>query len=195
MRVIPLAAYLDRGNAGGAGAAAPFVPQMSREEELAQARQESESLGREVARCEHEAVLLNERQLFDARLAEARQAWAQEQGQELAKAIGDGLSRIEAAIGEVTARLLEPLIIAEARRTALAELKETLSELLANPETATLRIEGPDDLLAALRQGLGLKNNIAFQVSDRPDIHVETGNTVIETRLGPWAARLREAMG
>lgn len=142
MRVIPLAAYLDRGSTG-LPAATAAAPQMTREEEIAQARREIEMSAREEARREFEAELSNERQRFEIRLAEARQTWAEEQGQELARAMGDGLARIESAIAEVTARLLEPLIVAEARRTALAELKETLSEMLANPETATLRIEGP----------------------------------------------------
>lgn len=198
MRVIPLAAYLDRGSPTGPGSSAiagPAISQVTREEEISQARRESEKLGREAARLEHEEELRNERERFETRLAEERQAWAREQGGELAKGIEAGFTRIEAAIAEVTARLLEPVIIEEARRTALADLRETLGGLLADPDTARLKIEGPGDLLVALREGLGSKDNlVVFAPSDRPDIRVETGDTVIETRLGAWASRLREAM-
>lgn len=198
MKVVPLAAYLDRRNAsaGSTPATVTAAPPMTREEEIAEARRDSERLGREAAQREHEATLAAAQERFEIRLAEERQLWARQQGDVLARTLGDGLTRIEAEIAEVTARLLEPFILAEARRKTLVELQETLRDMLADPETATLRIEGPADLLAALREGIGSKDNlVTFQVSDRPDIHVETGNTVIQTRLGAWTARLKEAMG
>lgn len=198
MKVVTLAAYLDRGNAGAGTAPVTVtsVPPMTREEEIAEARHDSERLGREAARREHEEALQAAQQRFDERLAEERQLWTREQGDVLARALGDGLTRIEAEIAEVTARLLEPFILAEARRKTLVELQATLRDMLADPETATLRIEGPADLLAALREGIGSKDNlVTFQVSDHPDVHVETGNTVIETRLGAWTMRLKEAIG
>ncbi|MBK1869637.1 hypothetical protein [Taklimakanibacter albus] len=198
MKVVTLAAYLDRGNAGPG--AVPLTvtaaPLMTREEEIAEARRDSERLGREAAQREHEEALQAAQQRFEARLAEERQLWTREQGDALARALGDGLTQIEAEIAEVTARLLEPFILAEARRKTLVELQETLRDMLADPETATLRIEGPADLIAALREGIGSKDNlVTFQVSERPDVHVETGNTVIETRLAAWTTRLKEAMG
>jgi hypothetical protein len=200
MKVVPLAAYLDRGSAGAGVGAAPLTvtaaPPMTREEEIAEARRDSERLGREAARREHEEALAAAQQRFEDRIAEERQLWTREQGDALARTLGDGLTRIEAEIAEVTARLLEPFILAEARRKTLVELQETLRDMLADPETATLRIEGPADLLAALREGIGSKDNlVTFQVSDRPDVHVETGNTVVETRLAAWTTRLKEAMG
>jgi hypothetical protein len=198
MKVVTLAAYLDRGNAGAgiAPLTVTAVPPMTREEEIAEARRDSERLGREAAQREHEEALQAAQQRFEERLAEERQLWTREQGDVLARALGDGLTRIEAKIAEVTARLLEPFILAEARRKTLVELQETLRDMLADPEIATLRIEGPADLLAALREGIGSKDNLVkFEVNDRPDVHVETGNTVIETRLGAWATRLKEAMG
>lgn len=196
MKVVPLSAYLDRGRATGASVlvTSAAAPQMTREEEIAAARRESELLGRETAQRDYEEALRAAEQKFEARLAEERQLWVREQGAALTQALGDGFTRIEAEIAEVTARLLEPFIIAEARRKMLVELQQTLAELLADPEATTLRIEGPGDLLAVLREGLGSKDNlVTFQVSDRPDVHVETGNTVIETRLSAWSARLKEA--
>lgn len=196
MRVIPLAAYLDRGNAGAAGAPpqAPATAQVTREEEIAEARREGERLGHEAARRAHEEDLRKERQVFEERLAEERRAWTETQGEAFAKAIAGGLARIEAAIADVTARLIEPLIVAEAHKTTLAELKHLLSDMLSKPDVATIRVSGPEDLLSALRDGLGQSANVVFTASGEPDIYVETGNTVIETRLEPWAARLREAM-
>ncbi|MFZ5673465.1 MAG: hypothetical protein ACOZAM_10940 [Pseudomonadota bacterium] len=196
MKVVPLSAYLDRGKATGATAPVTpaTAPQMTREEEIAAARRDSERLGREAAQRDYEEALRTAEQNFEARLAEERQLWVREQGAVLTQALGDGFTRIEAEIAAVTARLLEPFIISEARRKILVELQQTLAELLTDPEAATLRIEGPGDLLAMLREGLGSKDNlVTFQVSDRPDIHVETGNTVIETRLSAWTARLKEA--
>lgn len=196
MKVVPLSAYLGRGKTDGAAApmTATAAAPMTREEEIAEARRESEGLAREVAQREYEEALQAAQQTFEARLAEERQLWVREQGAVLTQALGDGFTRIESAIAEVTARLLEPFMIAEARRKAMVELRETLADLLARPETATLRIEGPADLLATLREGLGSKDNlVTFAVSDRPDIHIETGNTVIETQLAAWTARLKEA--
>jgi hypothetical protein len=57
-----------------------------------------------------------------------------------------------------------------------------------------VRIEGPQDLLSALRENLGRSGNIIWVPGSGRDVHVEIANTVIETRLEAWAAHLREAM-
>lgn len=196
MRVVTLAAYLDRAQRTEIPAAHPAAmaaPAMTRTEEVEAARRLGDAEGREAARLDHAAELEREVEKFDARLSAARQAWITEQSEALSRQIGEGLTRIETTITDAAARLLEPLLVAGAREAALAGLKETLEDLLEKSPAVTMRIGGPDDLLAALRERLGERKSIAYVPGTGTDIQIETGDTLIETRLAAWAAHLREA--
>lgn len=199
MKVIPFAAYIERAPsiASASTAAAvvqPVLPQHSHADEVAEARAVGERDGREAARQEYEAALATEKERLETRLAEARQGWVVEQGRELSTLIGSGLACIEETIADVTARLIEPLLVADARKTSLNALKEALRDITTKSEAATIRIEGPEDLLLIMRDSLGGANNIIWAPASRCDIHVETSNTVMETRLEAWLAHLKEAL-
>lgn len=196
MKVVTLAAYLDRTQRPDNPAALPAAaasPPVTRADEIEAARRHGEAAGREAARLEYAAELQREQERFEARLAEMRQAWTEEQGVVLSRAIGEGLDRIEATIADAAARLLEPLIVAEVREAALAGLKRTLEDLLTKSPAAHIRIQGPDDLLAALRDRLGERKSIAYAPGAGCDVLVETDNTLIETRLAAWMAHLQDA--
>lgn len=194
MKVVTLAAYLDRTQRPDNLAALPAASlPVTRADEIEAARRQGEAEGREAARLEHAAELQREQEKFEARLVEMRQAWTEEQSAVLSHAIGEGLGRIEATIADAVARLIEPLIVAGAREAALAGLKQTLEHLLAKSPAANIRIQGPDDLLAALRDRLGDRKSIAYAPGAGCDVLVETDNTLIETRLAAWMAHLQEA--
>lgn len=195
MKVVTLAAYLGRtGRSEPAPAGLAPLPMETREDEIAAARRQGAEEARAAAQQDYEAMLAGERNGFETRLAEARQAWAAEQGERLAQMMSEGLVRIETEIADAAARLLEPLLAAHAREAAIAELKAALDEIMADEPTASVRIEGPEDLLAILRGKLAERRNIAYVSAALSDITVEADGTLIETRLEAWGRRLKEAM-
>ena len=54
---------------------------------------------------------------------------------------------------------------------------------------------GPEDLLQALRGELSGKAWAAtYLPSGEPDVRITAGQTILETRLGAWAAKIEEAL-
>jgi hypothetical protein len=80
-------------------------------------------------------------------------------------------------------------------RRAIADLAESLTALRTQENTSHISVSGAADLLEALRVRLeGKLENITYRQSDACDVRVTVGQTVLETRVGAWMARIEEAM-
>jgi hypothetical protein len=128
-------------------------------------------------------------------LSSARETWAQLESGTLAQQLARGLQELETRLAETTARILKPFLGAELQRRAIADLVESLTALRAQEKVATITISGAADLLEALRAQLGGKvDNVDYRPSQSCDVHVTLGQTVLETRIGAWMARIEETM-
>lgn len=126
-----------------------------------------------------------------AALAAARAAWTEETGERLAALLAEGLDAIEDRLSAAAARALAPLLRAAARDRALEGLAEAVATLLRAEPALTLALRGPADLGEALLARLGEAAAIVrFTPADAPDLRVEGGDTLIETRLAEWARRV-----
>ena len=133
--------------------------------------------------------------LHDKELASAREAWAQLESGRLAEQLVKGLEALEARLAETTARILKPFLATEMHRRAIADLAESLTALRTQEKTSDISVSGAVDLLEALRVRLeGKLENITYRQSDACDLRVMVGQTVLETRIGAWMARIEEAM-
>jgi hypothetical protein len=142
------------------------------------------------------AAKLEEREVAHRQeLSSARAAWVQLESGALAEQLARGLQELEARLAEATARILRPFLGAELQRRAIADLVESLTALRAQEKAATICISGAADLLEALRAQLaGKVDNVDYRPSQSCDMHVTFGQTVLETRIGAWMARIEEAM-
>jgi hypothetical protein len=151
--------------------------------------------GFESGQAAAEARLAEQQALQARELAAAREAWAQQEGARLAEQLAAGFGEIEARLADVAARVLAPFISAELRGRAIAHLVESLKVLQAQEHGAAVKIAGAPDLLEALRARLdGKVENVSYHPSQAPDVQVTVGQTVLETRLGAWVARIQEAV-
>lgn len=150
--------------------------------------------GRLKATAEFDADMALQRKKFQEEMGAARAAWAAEQGATLAEKIDDGLRNLEETVSVSAARVLQPMLMEAARRRAVAELVETIKLLLSKDEGVTLHISGPEDLLEMVRNGLyGKTVAVVYSPNEECDVRVAAGKTFMETCLGAWAARLKEA--
>jgi hypothetical protein len=155
--------------------------------------------GEAAARAALETMLAGLRETHARELVAAREAWVRAEADELARQLASGLEDIEMRIADTTARVLAPLLRAEVAKQAIADLHCELSQLLASGTEVSLTISGPEDLLEALRGRLvdqlaGKAASVGYRTSDGPDVRVVAGQTVLETRLGAWAAKIEEAL-
>jgi hypothetical protein len=151
--------------------------------------------GKAAAMATLEARLEEERASFARQLASARQAWVADEGEKLAQHLSAGLGELEARVAETTARVLEPFLEAELRRQAVAALRAELEAVLSREPGIEVGVTGPEDLLQALREGLaGRACAATYRPSDAPDVRIVAGQTILQTRLAAWVARIEEAL-
>ena len=150
--------------------------------------------GMAAAEAEFAVKLEAQRADFEQRIATARQGWAESEGAAVSEALARALSDLEARLAETTARILQPFLETEIRRTAIADLVAAIEAVLAHDKAARIEITGPDDLLGAVRARLPDKIVATFASAATADVRVSIDRTVLETRLGAWMAAIEEAV-
>jgi hypothetical protein len=201
MRAAPIARYLleldpnnDAGVTPASGAGNP-ASEARRAAMIEEAHAQGFESGKAAAEAEIAGRLEEREEHFRNELAAAREAWAQQESGQIAERLVKGLEEIEARLAETTARILRPFLGAELQRRAIDDLVESLSVLRAQEQEATINVSGAGDLLEALRVQLeGRFGNVAYQPGEPSDVRVTLGQTVLETRIGAWMARIEEAM-
>lgn len=174
--------------AGRAEATAQADAQLA--EALEQARAQADEAGRaEAARETREAVTAEFTAAHEEALEEARATWVAEESARLADALEAGLADLQMRLAEKLARALEPFLARALREKACAEMAAMLERLLAAGEAgAEIRVEGPQDLLDALRTKLPERPGLVLHVvSGRPEIRVSCADTTLETQIAQWS--------
>jgi hypothetical protein len=98
-------------------------------------------------------------------------------------------------LADAAARILKPFLAAQLHKRAVAELADCLAALSAREEAAEINVCGAPDLLEALRSRLGDNlGNITYRPDAASEVRVAVGQTVLETRIGAWMARIEEAV-
>lgn len=186
---------------GGAG-------EVAREEALAEnhsvllqrAREDAYSEGIAAGGRAIEQELENQKCAFAARVEDARAQWAQQEGAQLAEALGAALAEIEAAIGSRVARVLRPFMRTALRDRAVAELEDAVGLILRGRDQPLIEISGAPDLIAALQSRLesrpdGVIAAIGWTPNSSSDVRVVANQTVIQSRIEAWMRRIEAEAG
>jgi hypothetical protein len=160
-------------------------------EAIASAREEGIAAGLARAAAANEAALEAERGAFAAQLAGERDRWARDEGHVLADKIAGGLVEIETRIAAHTARTLRGFLADRLIDRATRELAQHIHALLRGSDGKVVQVCGPADLVAALSEKLeGEPAAIEFRPGASADIRIVCDDTLVESRLGAWLARL-----
>lgn len=154
---------------------------------LEAARESGRQAGLDEARAESSAALDREREAFEQRLAAERERWLGEEAEQLHERLAAGIRRLEESISECVARVLRPFVIDTLRRQMIDDLIEHIATMIGSNEKIAIKIAGPADLLASLREKLApLPAAIDYEQRDRVDVSVVAEQTAIETQLEAW---------
>jgi hypothetical protein len=202
MSAAPIARYLLELDAGDDARATPaWRPSAAKLSAASKATmvEEAHAKGFESGKAAAGAQIAGKLEERDAlhrkELASAREAWTQLESGRLAEQLAKGLQELEARLADTTARILKPFLTAELHRRAIADLAESLTALRAQEKAAGIAVSGTADLLEALRARLeGKLDNVIYHASQACDVRVTVGQTVLETRVGAWMARIEEAL-
>jgi hypothetical protein len=151
--------------------------------------------GKSAAQAVFDSQLAEQKSRFESQLVSERERWVTQQGETLAERFQSGLRDLEAAIAGTAGRILKPFLTAAVERQAIAELQQQLHALLAGNEATRFTVSGPPDLLDALRGQLDTAGvTVTYEPGEQCDVRVNVGETVLETRLGAWMAKIEEAI-
>lgn len=174
--------------------ATPPAIESDTEAQLAAAREEGFASGSARAAADHATILEDERRAFTRRLEAERAGWAAAEGAVLAEKVRLGLAELESRIGASTARILRGLLAEHLVERAIEELAAHVRALLSGTGGKVVEISGPEDLVAALRGKLeGASAAIEYRPAAGADVRIVCDDTIVESRLSAWLARLASA--
>jgi hypothetical protein len=155
------------------------------------AREEAFADGIATANKEWETKLAQQRQAFELRLAGERENWAQAESEKLCEKVQAAFVEIESNIAECVARILRPFVADAVRRTIIDQLAEVIGVLLRGQRSPVLKIAGPEDLLTALQERLSrFSAEFEYSCNESVDVRIASGDTLIESQLAEFAARI-----
>jgi hypothetical protein len=150
--------------------------------------------GRLAADAEHEQRQAEAVARAAEQHAAERALWVGEQAEQLALRLASAVETLETRIADTVGRILTPFLGAELRRQSVESLAESIGTLLSGGGCSTLRIAGPEDLLAALRERLGAcPVAIDWQPGERAEVTVCADDSIIETEIQSWLDRVAGA--
>jgi hypothetical protein len=158
---------------------------------LSDAASRARDEARAAVASEHEERLAAERARHDDMLAAERARWCAEEGVRLGELLAAGLHLLEERIAESAAAVLRPFVDERRRAQSIEALRDAIRTLLAADKDAVLRVEGPEDLLEALRASTPPSGAaIDYAAADAVDVRIVAGDTVIASQLALWSERL-----
>jgi flagellar biosynthesis/type III secretory pathway protein FliH len=162
-------------------------PEEDIEARLAAAREAGHAEGMEAARAEAAAEREQAARDFDELLATERQKWISNEAAVLAEKLTAAVAQMQETLAECVGQVLRPFVVDALRKQMLAELVEQVAAIAASHEGLAMKITGPADLIAGLREKFAaLLLAVDYQPGDGVDVHVVAGQTTIETRLRAW---------
>jgi len=165
------------------------------QQRIAMARQQGIEEGRAAAKVEFEARLKEQQAKYEQQLALERLTWATREADRMAEQIAAGLQELESRLADQTAELLKPFLASAVHSRAISELRKAIDVIVSKDEGVTLEVYGPEDLLQLLREKFSGKNMaLVFHPGEGPEVRIVAGQTVLETQLGAWAAKVEEAL-
>lgn len=175
------------------GAFAP--PPVDVEERVRQAVAEARAALEERLNTRHEQELQAERE----RHAAERAAQARQFGEDAAHTIAAALAAMEERLAEhfgvAVARILGSLASLDLQKRSIDALAQAIRDAVADREAVRLTVRGPQFLYEALEARLPERaGSIDYAEADGFELTVAVDGTLLETRLGEWAATVSEAL-
>ncbi|MBO9422425.1 hypothetical protein J7481_23140 [Labrenzia sp. R4_2] len=162
------------------------------EEELRRAEYERGlSEGDERTRHHYEAILEQEREKHARDLEEEQIRFEMRESANVAAAIDGFLEITEKRLSYSVSKLLLPFLKQNVVDQLVRAFAEQLTQLAEVPGGTSIRMRGPETLVAQVLQQLpDLKDRIQVQPADQVELEAIFDETVIATRLEAWLGQL-----
>lgn len=145
------------------------------------------------ARMAHD--LGEQRAAAELKLGQARKTWALEFGQALSQELSSAVKDMHHVLADNFAEVLLPIIRDEMRGEAVRKISAAIRTTAPTDWQGPLLIEGPSDLLTALRENLAdMESIIECQPVEGRDVKVTINETILETQLEAWGDAVKRIL-
>ena len=145
------------------------------------------------ARMVHD--LGEQRAAAELKLGQARKAWAIDFGQALAQELSSAVQDMHHMLADNFADVLLPIIRDEMRSEAVRKISNAMRTAAASDWQGPLVIEGPKDLLEALRDNMAdMESIIECREVEGQDVKVTINETILETQLSAWGDAVKRIL-
>jgi hypothetical protein len=164
-------------------------------ERIAEVEAKAFEEGKAAAQEEWSRKLDEQRAYYEKQLSIERLTWASREADRLTEQLSTAVQEVGTRIADTAAELLKPFLTTVGHQRAIGDLVKAIETILMKDEAITLEIAGPEDLLQLLREKLSGKNMaLLFTPAEGPEVRVVAGQTILETQLGAWVAKVEEAL-
>lgn len=175
-------------------APAPDLTTLRIQEAYQQGLAAGRALEREAAEAQAGELAVD----FDRRLDETRGTFSTTLADTLAAELRAGIEAASARISTHAAAALVPFLRDGLTRAAIESFVKELGDIIDTTEGLVIEVSCPREIVDAVRERLGEAmarrgapaGSVRCVPGDTPDIRVTLNETVIETRLSDWLARL-----
>lgn len=155
--------------------------------------------GLDEGRREVEARMVHDvgevRARCERQLEEARQAWANLEGQRMAEQLESAVREMHTHLADAMAEILLPIIEKEVRGEAIRKIAEAVKRTEPGDWQGPVVVRAPADLLEAMRRHLaGAVTLVEFQETEGREVEVTIDKTVLTTQLENWGAVVRRLL-
>lgn len=190
----------------------PFLPRIAEpplrpdaaEQRVAEAFAHGLAEGRAIERARADAELTQAATDFEARLEHMQSAFSKELMERLSREIEIGFERSRSIIFARLASALLPVLRYAIAEAAIRSFAGEVARLLDEPAAGIAEVSGPADLLERIRSHAEASRGMAtapwtgrirLVPGSSPDVRMIIDDTIIETRIADWVARIEEALG
>lgn len=171
------------------------LPELNIESIRAEARAEGEASAKAELERQFEAEHLAIETLHAAELQALRTELETKAAQTIPAAIEARSAAIADLIASDVEAVLAPLVGEAIRKRILSGLSDEVRKILALENASQIRVSGPEDLVAALRDHLGADaERLTVQETDGFDVEIEVNRTLFASRLADWSKALAEVL-
>lgn len=189
--MIPLRDWLAQSQRPGLGLAtalaealAPLEPGADPAIAIAEAHERGRAESDAASRDLLQRTISEERDRHSNELRAAREQWRSADVEKLAGGITEAFSALHDALARQTAAALEGFLEGGARTKALLAFRAALDDLAESH--AMIRLEGADELVAALLEHGALPPGVEVKPSAVASLRAIAGDTVVEMALQRW---------
>jgi hypothetical protein len=144
---------------------------------------------------EYEAALAAEREAHAVELARLSETLGQQAGQLIDARFEEMERQIADMVSTTAARILGSVLSDDLQKRALKSLADSIRDAVRDREAVRIRVRGPRSLFEGLTASLGAaRARVDFTEEPGFDLVAQIDGSLIETRMGEWAAALEKVL-